>query len=58
MDVMLTSTESDSRPTARSRRPTRGCCGARGASEPGILAVAELAECRCPDFCDRDHDNE
>jgi hypothetical protein len=22
------------------------------------LSVAELAECRCPDLCDRDHDNE
>ncbi len=25
---------------------------------PGILSVAELAECRCPDLCDRDHENE
>jgi hypothetical protein len=24
----------------------------------GILSVAELAECRCPDLCDRDHENE
>jgi hypothetical protein len=23
-----------------------------------ILSVAELAECRCPDLCDRDHANE
>jgi hypothetical protein len=22
------------------------------------LTVAELAECRCPDLCNRDHDNE
>lgn len=22
------------------------------------LTVAELAECRCPDLCDRDHQNE
>lgn len=22
------------------------------------LSVAELAECRCPDLCDRDHANE
>jgi len=25
---------------------------------PERLSVAELAECRCPDLCDRDHDNE
>ena len=23
-----------------------------------VLTVAELAECRCPDLCNRDHDNE
>jgi len=22
------------------------------------LCTAELAECTCPDFCERDHDNE
>ena len=27
-------------------------------TESGILSVAELAECRCPDICDRDHENE
>lgn len=26
--------------------------------QPGVLSVAELAECRCPDLCDRDHANE
>jgi hypothetical protein len=26
--------------------------------EPARLTVAELAECRCPELCDRDHDNE
>jgi hypothetical protein len=26
--------------------------------EPQVLSVAELAECRCPDLCDRDHFNE
>jgi hypothetical protein len=26
--------------------------------EPELLTVAERAECRCPDLCDRDHDNE
>ncbi len=25
---------------------------------PEVLSVAELAECRCPDLCDRDHANE
>ncbi len=23
-----------------------------------VLSIAELAECRCPDLCDRDHANE
>ena len=27
------------------------------AGEP-VLTVAELAECGCPDLCNRDHDNE
>jgi len=26
--------------------------------EPRRLTVAELAECLCPDSCDRDHSNE
>jgi len=26
--------------------------------EEEILTRAELAECTCPDFCERDHDNE
>ncbi len=26
--------------------------------EPEALASAELAECTCPDFCERDHGNE
>jgi hypothetical protein len=26
--------------------------------EPQRLTVAELAECLCPDICDRDHPNE
>ncbi len=26
--------------------------------QPAVLSVAELAECRCPDLCDRDHANE
>jgi hypothetical protein len=25
---------------------------------PSVLTVAELAECVCPDLCNRDHDNE
>jgi len=25
---------------------------------PDTLSVAELADCRCPDLCDRDHANE
>jgi hypothetical protein len=27
-------------------------------AERRVLSVAELAECRCPDLCDRDHANE
>ena len=23
---------------------------------PAVLATAELAECTCPEFCERDHD--
>jgi hypothetical protein len=26
--------------------------------EPQLLTVAELAECICPDLCNRDHQNE
>lgn len=26
--------------------------------ETYLLTVAELAECRCPDLCDRDHQND
>ena len=25
---------------------------------PVVLSAAELAECTCPDWCERDHDNE
>jgi hypothetical protein len=27
-------------------------------ARPHVLSVAELAECTCPDLCDRDHPNE
>lgn len=27
-------------------------------AERTVLSVAELAECTCPDLCDRDHPNE
>jgi len=27
-------------------------------ADAGALCTAELAECTCPDFCERDHDNE
>ena len=26
--------------------------------DPSEPCTAELAECTCPDFCERDHDNE
>jgi len=25
---------------------------------PSAIPTADLAECTCPDFCERDHDNE
>ena len=27
-------------------------------AEPQLLSIAEMAECRCPDLCNRDHFNE
>jgi hypothetical protein len=27
-------------------------------ARPPVLSIAELAECTCPDLCDRDHANE
>ena len=27
-------------------------------AERAVLSVADLAECQCPDLCDRDHDND
>jgi hypothetical protein len=32
--------------------------GAVQLAAEGAAATAELAECTCPDFCERDHDNE
>jgi hypothetical protein len=26
--------------------------------DDGAVPTSELAECTCPDFCERDHDNE
>ena len=28
------------------------------AASPETACTAELAECTCPDFCERDHDND
>lgn len=30
----------------------------RPSLQPEIVTVAEVAECGCPDWCDRDHENE
>jgi hypothetical protein len=56
------STPSIPRPT---RRATGGPSGnpwllwsVATPDEREILSVAEMSECRCPDFCDRDHANE
>jgi hypothetical protein len=27
-------------------------------ADPDAPCTAEVAECTCPDFCERDHDNE
>jgi hypothetical protein len=27
-------------------------------ARPECLSTAEVAECACPDFCERDHDND
>ena len=29
-----------------------------GLARPGAPTTAELAECTCPDFCERDHDTD
>jgi len=32
--------------------------GRRLADEPTVTTIAEVAECGCPDWCHRDHDND
>ena len=27
-------------------------------ADPGTVSTAELAECTCPEFCERDHDTD
>ncbi len=39
----------------RAQGPDRAAATAADADAP---CTAELAECTCPDFCERDHDNE
>ena len=31
---------------------------ARPHTPEGAISTADLAECTCPDFCERDHDND
>ena len=31
---------------------------ARPFTPEGAVSTADLAECTCPDFCERDHDND
>jgi hypothetical protein len=49
------------RPTIRPARPPIPAPAGRteqpGAAT-GAVSTAELAECTCPDFCERDHANE
>ena len=40
-------------PPARDEAPSVGPSG-----RPVILTWAELAECTCPDFCERDHEQD
>ena len=42
----------------RAEAPTAQVGGSRIASRPAVSAGALLAECVCPDFCERDHANE
>ena len=37
--------------THEEREPASG-----GATSTAVLTTAELAECTCPEFCERDHD--
>ena len=41
-------------------QPTTGAPEANGAARiaQGAVSTAELAECTCPDFCERDHGND
>ena len=32
--------------------------GRRLADKPTVITIAEVAECGCPDWCHRDHDND
>ena len=41
------------RPKLRNRKPEQNA-----QTEEPCLSAAELAECTCPDFCERDHDTD
>ena len=62
-EYMFTSTPTPTRPTSR-RFPADGTFNpwllwnVETPTERQVLSVAEMAECRCPDLCDRDHANE
>ena len=57
---MTTATLPQTRSSAREAEWTTACLQWRPEvpEEPRRLTVAELAECLCPDICDRDHSNE
>ena len=45
---------------APENQPTTGQAEANGAPlvARGAVSTAEVAECTCPDFCERDHGND
>lgn len=59
--MFTTSSQPDSRPPTAVPDPRSNpwlVWSIETPEERRILSVAELAECCCPDLCDRDHANE
>ena len=57
---MFTITSTPTRPQARALPPTDPWLvwSVETAPDHQVLSIAELADCACPDLCDRDHANE
>ena len=54
-ETLTTSLNRDGTPTNGDRR---GLTAAERRSSDPEFSTAELAECQCPDFCERDHDRD